>query len=189
MPMVYLLRKLLLIQRWVCCMWLSWAVFGCAVIKEAIDELKGPPKGVARQPALPTLLFVSAATPGLRFRYIARDADGWGAFGITDRIDAIPEAARRVVQVVKAGSEPESWSKGRYVQIFDLSAPGLGGAFPGRLIPRGARQSLTDIDVRSFAKNTIVRRRVQTQDVVIFTKTRCGASIRAMRYMDRKGIE
>lgn len=134
----------------------------------------GDAADTAAQSAAPTLARVTAERTDLMFRY--RDAEG--AWQTADKVADVPETARAAVQVVDLSRSPEARNAGRFVEVFDLRAPGPDGAFPGRLVPRAElEQALAAAAVKpTFAP------------VIMYSASWCGYCRKARAFLTEQGI-
>lgn len=121
----------------------------------------------------PTLSLVTADRTDLLFRY----KKGEGIESAT-KIDEIPAEARAAVQVVDLALPPEARGSTAFVQVFDLSKPGPGGTFPGRLVARAALEE-------ALRKASVAPAQAP---VTIYTAAWCGVCKKAKEFMRTNGI-
>lgn len=133
-----------------------------------------PPSEAPAAPAeAPALTRVTAERSDLLYRYPTEDG-----FQSATTLDEIPAEARGAVQVVDLSLSPEARGSTQTVQVFDLRAPGVDGAFPGRVVPRGElEQVLAEAQARPAQA-----------PLTMYSASWCGVCNKARGFLQKNGV-
>ena len=113
---------------------------------------------------------MTADRTDLLFRYPGDDP---GAFETASSVEEVPAAKRAKVQVVDLSQPPEARGAGRFVQVFDLRAPGPDGAYPGKLVARAELEQV-------LAEQTA---RPAQASVTMYSASWCGVCRKARAFL------
>ncbi|MCA9561347.1 MAG: hypothetical protein KC583_22515 [Myxococcales bacterium] len=155
-------------RRWWIMLGLVVAAVGC----KGGDDADGPPAASTEAPALTR---VTADRTDLLFRYPGDDP---GAFETASSVEEVPAAKRAKVQVVDLSQPPEARGAGRFVQVFDLRAPGPDGAYPGKLVARAELEQV-------LAEQTA---RPAQASVTMYSASWCGVCRKARAFLEKEGV-
>lgn len=155
--------------RFGCILVLAMAFGGCSP-----NEAK-PAAAQAATAGPPALSVVTAAGEAqLMFRYQA-DA-GWQT---ADTIEAVPAAARALVQVVDLSRPPAERGAGKWVQLTDLRTPQADGTYPSRWV---AHADLEGELARKAAEKP------KAKPVIMYSASWCGYCRKARKFLGEEGI-
>lgn len=153
----------------------AWIVLGLVVAAAGCKGGDGGADAPGVAAESPALTRVTADRTDLLFRY---PGDAPGSFETATTVDDVPAAKRAKVQVVDLSRPPEARGAGRFVQVFDLRAPGPDGSFPGRLVARAELEQM-------LAEQTA---RPAQAAVTMYSASWCGVCRKARAFLEKEGV-
>ena len=121
----------------------------------------------------PELAVVTDDRKDLLFRYRTD-----GGFAQATTIGEIPSAVRSKVQVVDLSMAPKTRGAAKFVQVFDLTAPGANGQYSGQLLPRSELEA-------ALAKRNQAPKQAP---IIMYSTSWCGVCTKARSFMRAQNL-